>query len=120
MPTARPMVRLAAAVFFVCARTIAQDSEPGGMPRSYLQEIALQQLASRKERISEIRTREQFEKRKAEVRRQLLAMMGGLPEERPPLNLREVGTIERGDYRIEKIVYESLPNFYVTANLYVP
>jgi cephalosporin-C deacetylase-like acetyl esterase len=107
-------------VFFVCARAIAQDSRPGGTLRSYLQRIALQQLASRKERISEIQTREQFEKRKVEVRRQLLAMMGGLPEERSSLNLRKVGTIERGDYRIEKIVYESLPNFYVTADLYVP
>jgi hypothetical protein len=47
-------------------------------------------------------------------------MMGGLPEGRTPLNLRKTGMIDRGDYRIEKIVYESLPNFYVTANLYVP
>ncbi len=50
----------------------------------------------------------------------LLAMLGGLPAERTPLNLRRAGSIDRGEYRIEKIIYESQPRFYVTASLYVP
>jgi cephalosporin-C deacetylase-like acetyl esterase len=120
MPTLRSTVRLAAALAFGCACAMGQGSEPVGMLRSYLQKLAFQQLSSRKELVSQIRTREQFEKRKEEVRRQLLAMMGGLPEERSPLNVRKVGTIDRGDYRIEKVIFESLPNFYVTADLYVP
>jgi dienelactone hydrolase len=97
-----------------------QGTPPSNMLRSYLQGIAFQQLAARRDRIAEIRTREQFEKRRAEVRRQLLAMIGGLPSERSPLNLRITGVIDHGDYRVEKIIYESLPKFYVTADLYVP
>lgn len=31
-----------------------------------------------------------------------------------------VGTLDRGDYRVEKIVFESRPAFFVTANLYLP
>jgi cephalosporin-C deacetylase-like acetyl esterase len=112
--------RLTAAAILFCAPAIAQDSAPGGMLGSYLQKTALQQLAARKDQVSRIRTPEQFERRKAEVRRQFLAMIGGLPGERSPLNVRKTGTIDRGDYRIEKIVFESLPNFYVTANLFVP
>ncbi len=107
-------------MLLLCARALPQEPAPAGMLRSYLQGIALQQLASRKERVSEILTPEQFEKRKADVRHLLLTLMGGLPEKRADLKVQKMGTIGRGDYRIEKIIYQSLPNFYVTANLYVP
>jgi hypothetical protein len=30
------------------------------------------------------------------------------------------GVLDRGDYRIEKIIFESRPAFYVTANVYLP
>jgi cephalosporin-C deacetylase-like acetyl esterase len=54
-----------------------------------------------------------------EFRRQLLANLGGLPE-RTPLNAKTVGVIERENFRIEKVIFESQPNFYVTASLYLP
>lgn len=41
-------------------------------------------------------------------------------EQRPSLNVRVTGTLERNGYRIEKLHYESLPRLYVAANLYVP
>ena len=37
-----------------------------------------------------------------------------------PLNPRRLGEIDRGEYVIEKIIFESRPEFYVTANLYRP
>ncbi len=40
--------------------------------------------------------------------------------ERPPLNVKKTGTIQKEGYRIEKIYYESLPDLYVPANLYIP
>src|ERR1041384_6045924 len=45
--------------------------------------------------------------------------LGGRPE-RTPLNARVIGTLDRGDHRIERIIFESRPGFYVTANLYLP
>ncbi|MFN0165177.1 MAG: acetylxylan esterase [Bryobacteraceae bacterium] len=57
--------------------------------------------------------------RRAYVREKMLRSLGGLPE-RTPLNARVTGTIEKDDYRIEKIVFESQPRFFVTANLYLP
>ena len=120
MSTQRNLMRLGVAMFFLSAQALPQESAPANKLRSYLQGIAIQQLASRKALVSEIRTPDQSEKRKAEVRQRLLTLIGGLPEERPALNVRKMGTIDRGDYRVEKLVYQSLPNFYVTANLYVP
>ncbi len=43
-----------------------------------------------------------------------------LEGERPPLNIKVTGTIRQDGYRIEKLYYESLPDLYVPANLYIP
>ncbi len=59
------------------------------------------------------------------VREQRLAelkdMLGlGFDRERNPLNTQIRGRIERPGYVVEKIAFESMPNVYVTANLYLP
>ncbi len=118
MPRLRSLA--AAVLVFGAASASAQVAASDGTLRPYLQKLALQQLAARREQVARIRRPEEFEKRRTDVRRALLHMLGGLPETRSPLNLRREGAIDRGDYRIEKIIFESLPHFYVTANLYVP
>lgn len=40
--------------------------------------------------------------------------------EKTPLNARVTGGFERDAYRVENIIFESRPNFFVTANLYIP
>ncbi len=52
-------------------------------------------------------------------RARFIELLGGLPE-RTPLNAKVTGVIDREGYRIEKIIFESQPGFFVTANLYVP
>ena len=47
-------------------------------------------------------------------------IIGGLPTERTPLNARVTGTLARDGYRIEKLIFESLPGLHVTASLYLP
>ena len=42
------------------------------------------------------------------------------PRRKTPLNATIHGTIDCGDYSIEKLSYESRPGYIVTANLYVP
>ncbi|WP_217447755.1 alpha/beta hydrolase family protein [Maribellus comscasis] len=46
-------------------------------------------------------------------------IMGGLPE-KGNLNARFTGSSAYEGFRIEKIIFESLPHRYVTANLYIP
>jgi cephalosporin-C deacetylase-like acetyl esterase len=64
-------------------------------------------------------TEAQVQARAAQVRQQILRNIGGLPA-KTPLNARTVATLDRGKYRIEKVIFESQPRFYVTANLYIP
>lgn len=40
--------------------------------------------------------------------------------EKTPLNPLVTGVVERDAYRIEKVIFESRPRFFVTANLYIP
>ena len=62
----------------------------------------------------------EFERRRESLRERFLDAIGGLPTERTPLNLECTGRLDRGSYVIEKLIYQSLPQFYVTAALYVP
>ena len=61
-----------------------------------------------------------FEEHRKRVRDHFMTAIGGVPEERTPLNVQCTGTLDRGAFTIEKLIYESLPEFYVTAALYLP
>ena len=86
---------------------------------SYLNNIGFRMLAERKRRVEYLATIEDVNKRRSYVREQMLKDLGGFPD-RTPLNARVVGVLERPGYRIEKVIFESQPHFYVTANLYLP
>lgn len=48
-------------------------------------------------------------------------MLGLLPwPKRTPLNVQITGVLDKGEYVIEKIAFESMPKIYVTGNLYLP
>ncbi len=101
-------------------RALDRSVRPETILSSYLQGIAASQLAGRRRQVEAIQTKQDYEARKTRLRAAALRMIGGLPEERTPLNARKTGTLDRADYRVDKVVYESLPRFYVTANLYLP
>ncbi len=62
-----------------------------------------------------------WEARKEYVRRQILVAAGLWPmPTKMPLNPVIHGKIDREEYTVEKVYFESLPGFYVTGNLYRP
>ena len=90
-----------------------------GMLPAYLKEKAFALLDARQREVARISSANDLKARQQYFREHVLGYLGGFPE-RTPLNARTVGTLDRGDYRVEKIVFESRPAFYVTANLYLP
>ena len=48
-----------------------------------------------------------------------MEIVGPFPE-KTPLNAKVTGVVKKDGYRIEKILYESIPGFYVTGCLFVP
>jgi cephalosporin-C deacetylase-like acetyl esterase len=73
----------------------------------------------RKSELSKIKTRKDAHERASFVREKVWDLIGG-PLEKTPLEVKATGVIEREAYRIEKLVFESQPQFYVPAHLYVP
>lgn len=98
----------------------APESGPQQEFNQYLTGIARADLAKRDAVVAAIETREQAEKRKAEVRETVLRLLGGLPDQAGPLNAQVVGTLHENGFHVERLIYDSLPDFHVTADLYVP
>lgn len=67
-----------------------------------------------------LRTSRDLDAYRKAMRRSFVESLGGLPPSDTPLNPRVVGTIQEPGLRIEKVIFESRPKVYVTANLYVP
>ena len=86
----------------------------------WLESIAQRQLAARRDAVAALKTPDQIRARARDVRAKLTRWIGGLPAARTPLNPRVTGTLQRDGYRVEKILFESQPNFFVTASLYIP
>ena len=86
---------------------------------SYVNGRAAALLRERSAEIERISTKQGVEKRRAYIREKMIQALGGLPD-RTPLNARTVAVLDREDYKIEKVIFESQPRFYVTANLYLP
>jgi cephalosporin-C deacetylase-like acetyl esterase len=121
------------ALLFPVASAVAQSSSPEDldflhgldeydnirrMLPNYMEQKGEALVEARKHSL-DVSTPEALAQRRKFVRERILHAIGGLPE-RTPLNARTVGTLERDGYRIEKIIFESQPKFYVTANLYLP
>ncbi len=102
----------------LCLLTSAGAQEPPVVDR-YLTAIARNDWTERDARIAAIRTPADVERRQAFVRSKIVELLGGFPE-RTPLNPRITGRFVRDGYRVEKLIFESRPKFFVTADVYVP
>lgn len=85
----------------------------------YFCNIAFEQLDEREKDISSLKSKEDWIKRQELVRDKLLKLIGPFPE-KTPLNARVTGALKREDYRVEKVIFESIPGYYVTAALFIP
>ena len=89
------------------------------MMAEYLTAIVDRQFAVRDSLLATLKTAEDWQQHAKIIRDSIRAWTGPLPP-RTPLNARVTGRIEREDYVIEKILFQSRPSFWVSANLYLP
>lgn len=62
----------------------------------------------------------EWETRKQGLRESLAHAWGSFPKAPCPLDPKKLGEIERDGYRIEKIVFQTMPGVWMTSNAYVP
>jgi cephalosporin-C deacetylase-like acetyl esterase len=105
----------------ILASSFAADSdEPRAQLIRYLNSIANSHLDQRRQTISQLHSRTDAEHRQTAFREKILSLIGGLPAHSGPVAVKQFGTLPGDGFHVEKLAYESLPNFWVTANLYIP
>jgi dienelactone hydrolase len=85
----------------------------------YLRGLAKKAVEKRDAELAKLVTPQAVDARQKWVRETLWKLIGGMPE-RTPLNARTTGSFEREHYKVDKVVYESRPGLFVSANLYIP
>ena len=85
----------------------------------HLNAKAVALLNERIRQVSPLQTAEDWRQRQKQVKDKLNAILGPFPE-KTPLNASVVGIIQKDGYRIEKIIFESMPQLYVTGCLFIP
>ena len=97
----------------------AKWNNPGSLLLNVLTKEAASLYDKRSAEVAEIKTSQEWSDRQRLVREKLQQIVGPFPEKNP-LNVRIISVIKKEGYRIEKIIYESFPGYYVSGILYVP
>ncbi|HUU28852.1 MAG TPA: acetylxylan esterase [archaeon] len=94
-------------------------SDAENMLIHHLNRLAFGCLDRRDEKVAGLKTKEDWLNRQQEIKESFLKLVGPFPE-KTPLNPRVTGVLKKDGYRIEKIIFESMPGFYVTGCLFIP
>jgi len=86
----------------------------------YIYDLNLKYLNKGKNDILNLKTKQDVIYRQKLIRNSFIKSIGGLPSKKTPLNVKKTGELKFDNFSIEKIIYESQPDFFVTANLYIP
>jgi len=89
------------------------------MLSNYLRKAAAVSGPDREKAVAALQSPAEVERHRKEAREKLRRALGEFPA-RTPLRPVITGTLERGDYAVEKVIFESRPRYFVTANAYVP
>ncbi|MBN2410472.1 acetylxylan esterase, partial [candidate division KSB1 bacterium] len=85
----------------------------------FLNRQAYRYLDIRESEIAQLQTKADWVKRQTQVKETLFKIVGPFPE-KTPLKPRVTGVIQKPGYRIEKIIFESMPDYYVTGCVFIP
>ena len=94
-------------------------NNPGSLLINHLIKEADNYYSLRDKEIAGLKNGDDWRMRQEQVKNKLNELVGPFPG-KTPLNPKVTGVIRKKGFRIEKIIYESMPEFYVTGCLFVP
>ena len=80
--------------------------------------LAERYLLQREETVAGLKSLEEWKNYLKNLQTTLDSRIGEF--KKTPLNIHITGTLDRPNFRVEKVVFESLPGFYVTGCLFIP
>jgi dienelactone hydrolase len=99
--------------------TLGATTTPATMLRDHLLARAGEHFDAWQMVYDERKTPEQIVEYQRDMRAKFIEAIGGFPE-RTPLNAQVTGRVERDQFTVEKILFESEPGFYVTGAMFLP
>ncbi len=124
-------VCLTLALFLIADQALSDESELTpqdltilprpleNMMKEYLTTLVDEQFARRDAVLAKLHTAKDWNRHTEFIRKSMAEWTGPFPP-RSPLHARVTGTLDRPDYTVEKVLFESRPGFLVSANLYLP
>ncbi len=103
--------------FLIVAELQAQDAVPAGQEHQAFLKTEGKRLRAGDD---SPKTVEEWDRTKSELRAGLLKAWGGLEHERCDLSPQLLGTLPRDGYRIERLLIQTMPGIWMTANAWVP
>jgi len=85
----------------------------------YLTRQALGYLSKRSDEIASLHNLTAWQQKQKRIAVSLKKAVGPFPA-KTPLNANVTGSYNKNGYRIENIIYESQPGYYVTSSLFIP
>ena len=85
----------------------------------YVSDQAYVLLEKRNKELEKVNSLPGWKNRQEIIRKTLSEIVGAFPEKTPP-NAKISRIVDKENYRIEHIIFESQPGFYVTSSLYIP
>ncbi len=119
------MLKLLVMALLVCSAPLAAQQvnvETASLDKEMIHRFLVQEAQRVTEYAkSRVASKEMIEANRDELYRQYMYMIGLDPlPPRTPLHVTHVRTVERDSYTVEVLHFQSLPGYYVTANVYVP
>jgi cephalosporin-C deacetylase-like acetyl esterase len=122
-----PSIRVVVLSLLLCLASSAASQRPALEPLNRFPHMVQEYFVAQvrqierqgEQRRAALSTRQEAEAFVRDVQERIDRCFGPWPE-RTPLNPRITAVVERDAYTIENVIFESRPDFLVTANLYIP
>jgi cephalosporin-C deacetylase-like acetyl esterase len=101
-------------------RAAAQSAEAQAGLIAFLNPIGFGQAKARAAQVAALRTKDDAIARQAEVRRRIASLVGGIPKASGRVVPKIFGRVDDDGFRIENVAFESVPGYWITANVFVP
>jgi cephalosporin-C deacetylase-like acetyl esterase len=82
--------------------------------------IASSYLSEREKTVSRLKTPEQWKSRQQAMKRKVTQAIGGEFPDKSPLKAETTGYLQRRNFTVEKVIFESMPDYHVTGCLFLP
>ena len=106
--------------WFSCHVMLATAADVGPDQGSAFRNFVKTQAAALREGDVVPKNSDDWQQRKSSLRTNLLKAWGGFPETPCDLAPRKLGEIQRDGYRVERLIFQTRPGVWMTANAYVP